>query len=200
MTKHNFLAELEEKLAGLPQKDIDERLDFYSEMIDDRIEDGLSEEEAVADIGSVDDIAEQIIRETPLSKIVKKRLEPSKKTETWKTALIIIGFPIWLPLIAAIFAVVLSIYATLWSVVASIWVVFASLVGAGVGGIWVGTVVAITASVPSGLFLVFSGILLLGLSILLFLGSLGATRGMSWLTKRIALWIKKLFIRKEAAR
>ena len=48
MTKQAFLAALGERLVGLPQKDIEERLTFYSEMIDDRMEEGLSEEEAVA--------------------------------------------------------------------------------------------------------------------------------------------------------
>lgn len=199
MNKLEFTEALRAKIAGLPEKDIDERIAFYCEMIDDRIEDGLSEEEAIEDIGSVEDIAAQIISEIPLSKIVKNHLEPKRKMAAWEIALIIVSFPIWLPLIAAIFAIVISIYAALWSVVVSIWAVFASFVGSGVGGILSGTVVAITASIPSGLFLIFAGILLAGLSILLFFGSLGTTRGMTWLTKRIALWIKKLFIRKEGA-
>jgi uncharacterized membrane protein len=199
MNKLEFTEALRAKIAGLPEKDIDERIAFYCEMIDDRIEDGLSEEEAIEDIGSVEDIAAQIISEIPLSKIVKNHLEPKRKMAAWEIALIIVSFPIWLPLIAAIFAIVISIYAALWSVVVSIWAVFASFVGSGVGGILAGTVVAITASIPSGLFLIFAGILLAGLSILLFFGSLGTTRGMTWLTKRIALWIKKLFIRKEGA-
>ena len=46
MNKKEFLSELQSKLCGLPQKDVDEHLSFYSEAIDDRIEDGLSEEEA----------------------------------------------------------------------------------------------------------------------------------------------------------
>ena len=60
MTKQEFLSRLREGLSGLPEDDIAERLTFYGEMIDDRIEDGLSEEEAVAEVGSVDDIAAQI--------------------------------------------------------------------------------------------------------------------------------------------
>ena len=37
MLKTEFLTELQNGLSGLPQADIDERLSFYSEMIDDRI-------------------------------------------------------------------------------------------------------------------------------------------------------------------
>ena len=53
MTKLQFLLALHDKLTGLPRDEVEERLNFYSEMIEDRMEDGLSEEEAVAAIGSV---------------------------------------------------------------------------------------------------------------------------------------------------
>ena len=53
MLKQEFLAQLRDALCGLPQCDIDERLTFYSEIIDDRMEEGLLEEEAVAAVGSV---------------------------------------------------------------------------------------------------------------------------------------------------
>ena len=38
MNKQEFLAELRKRLSGLPQADIEERIVFYSEMIDDRTE------------------------------------------------------------------------------------------------------------------------------------------------------------------
>ena len=74
MSKKEFLERLQEKLGGLPQSEIEERLMFYSELIDDQIEDGLSEEDALNQIGSVDDIATQIISETSLQKIVKEKI------------------------------------------------------------------------------------------------------------------------------
>ncbi len=52
MNKREFLQKLENGLSGLPREDIEQRLSFYAEMIDDRIEDGFSEEEAVAGIGT----------------------------------------------------------------------------------------------------------------------------------------------------
>lgn len=56
MNKQEFLMRLREGLSGLPENDIEERLIFYSEMIDDRKEEGLSEEEAVREIGNIDEI------------------------------------------------------------------------------------------------------------------------------------------------
>ena len=38
MTKQKFLARLREGLRGLPEADIEERLTFYGEMLDDRME------------------------------------------------------------------------------------------------------------------------------------------------------------------
>ena len=71
MTKIEFILELKNKLSGLPQAEVDDRLLFYSEMIDDRIEDGMTEEAAVNDLGSIDEIASQIFMDTPLPKVVK---------------------------------------------------------------------------------------------------------------------------------
>ena len=57
MTKLKFLLSLHDKLSDLPQNEVEERLSFYSEMIEDRMEEGVSEEEAVSARGSVDEIA-----------------------------------------------------------------------------------------------------------------------------------------------
>ena len=48
MNKQEFIALLRKGLSGLPQKELEERLTFYSEMIDDRIEEGLTETTAYA--------------------------------------------------------------------------------------------------------------------------------------------------------
>lgn len=52
MTKQEFLLRIRNGLAALPKEDIEKSVEYYREMIDDRMEDGLSEEEAVAAIGS----------------------------------------------------------------------------------------------------------------------------------------------------
>ena len=45
MNKKEFINELESRLTNLPKKEIDDYIDFYSEAIDDRIEDGKTEDE-----------------------------------------------------------------------------------------------------------------------------------------------------------
>ena len=56
MTKNVFFIYLKTKLSTMPEKEREERLSFYREMIDDRIEEGMTEEEAVASVGKIDDI------------------------------------------------------------------------------------------------------------------------------------------------
>ena len=60
MTREQFVKKLKGELSSLPSEELEGRLAFYSEMIDDRIEEGLSEEEAVAAIGDVDEIIAQL--------------------------------------------------------------------------------------------------------------------------------------------
>ena len=56
MTKDQLLEKLKKELSSIPSDELDGRLAFYSEMIDDRIEEGLDEEAAVAAIGDIDEI------------------------------------------------------------------------------------------------------------------------------------------------
>ena len=79
MTKKDFLELLRVKLKNLPKDDIEERVNFYSEMIDDRIEDGYSEEDAVKEIGNVDEISREIISKTPLKTLIKEKTDVIKK-------------------------------------------------------------------------------------------------------------------------
>ena len=77
MKKQELLEILRKRLSALPTREVEDRLSFLSETIDDRIEEGLSEEEAAAGIGPVKEIAAQIVAETPLTRLVKERVRPS---------------------------------------------------------------------------------------------------------------------------
>ena len=70
MTKLQFLLALHDKLAGLPQNEVEERLNFYSEMIEDRMEEGLSEEEAVLAAGDVHTPALRLPLSSKISAVV----------------------------------------------------------------------------------------------------------------------------------
>ena len=63
MNKRLFLSELGARLEDIPYREAIRVLNYYEEAIDDRIEDGMSEEDAVRAMGSVDDIARDILGE-----------------------------------------------------------------------------------------------------------------------------------------
>ena len=200
MTKIEFTLKLYDKLSGLPRNEIEERIAFYVEMIEDRMEEGYSEAEAVAAVGDIDDIESQITAEVPFTKIVKERIKPKRQLKTWEIVLLAAGSPVWLALGIAAFAVIISLYAALWSVIVSLWAVFASFIAGSIGGIASGAVFILSGNAVSGLMMISAGLVLAGLSIFMFYISKVATKGAGKLTKKMALWIKSLFIKKEGAK
>lgn len=197
MSKKEFLDCLRQKLVGLPKKEVEERLSFYSEMIDDRIEEGLSEKEAVSDIGQVGDIVSQIVEDIPLTKIAKERIKPKRRLKAWEIILLALGSPIWLSLGISVLAVIFSLYVSLWAVVVSIWAVFISVAVAAPCSVLVGIVYALMGGALMGVIMIGGGIFCSGLAIFVYAGCKAATYGTLQLGKRIALGIKRSFIRKE---
>lgn len=199
MNKQEFLVQLRRGLSGLPREDVEERLTFYSEMIDDRTEEGLSEAEAVCEIGQVDEIISQIISDIPLTKLVKEKIKPRRTLRIWETVLLVLGSPIWLSLLIAALAVMLSLYAVLWCVLISLWAVFVSLIGCALGGIAAGIGFAFGAGGLTGIAVTGAGIVCAGLSVFMFFGCRAATKGTLTLTKKLVIQVKNCFIKKEEA-
>lgn len=199
MSKQEFLAQLHRGLSGLPQAEMEERVAFYSEMIDDRVEEGLSEEEAVAVVGTVDDIISGIVADMPLAEIVKKKLESQKRLKAFEIVLLMLGSPVWLSLLIAAFGVALSLYLAVWSVIVSFWAVFGAVVGCAFAGIVGGIAMALGGSRLTGVAVVGTGLVCAGLSIFLFFGCRAATKGVVLLTKMLVLGLKKRLMKKEEA-
>ena len=194
MKRSEFLEELKARLWAMPEGDIQNSLDYYSEMIDDRMEDGLSEEEAVAAIGNLDEIVKQILTETPRPpQVVKPEEEQeSKRTKTWLILLAVLGSPVWIPVAAGLLATVLSVYVSLWTVVISLYATFAALAASSVGCILASFFMVggmASATVVWGMALLCAG-----LAILILLLSNLAAKGLVKLTKLI--W-NGIFRRKE---
>ena len=145
MKKMEFIAKLRSNLIGLPYEDARERINFYSEMIADRMEDGLTEEDAVAVVGSVDKIAAEIKNEFLSGKNVISSTKKKKHNKIWTGVLIALGSPLWLSLLIAALAVTLSLYAVLWSVIAALWSAVLALAVAGVAVEAVGCAVVVVA-------------------------------------------------------
>ena len=199
MKRSEFLEKLKAQLWALPEGDVQNSLDYYSEMIDDRMEDGLPEEEAVAAVGDLDEIVKQTLSETPrppqVVKPEKKQIPVQDNTKIWMIVLLVLGSPLWIPLVVSAVSVVFSVYVSLWSVVISLYAVFIALAASAVGCI-VGSFFMI-GNPGTGMVAWGAALVCAGLAILLFMLSNLAAKGMVALTKLTWNGAKSIFKRKE---
>ena len=196
MTKEVFLNSLREKLVGLPPEDIEERIAFYSEMIDDRIDEGKSEEGAVADIGTIDEVVESIAQETPLSKLVKHKIKPKRSLKAWEIVLLILGFPLWFPLCLVGLVLLLVALLLLWIFVLVVYVIDFSLA---VGSF--GSLIVFFAYLFNGTFYLLplgASILCAGAGVLMVFPCIYITKGTIKVHKSLFTKIKTSFIKKGA--
>ena len=124
MNKTQFCALLGNKLKPyLSPKEMYKTLNFFEEMIDDRIDEGLSEEEAVSQLGNIDIIVDQILDEHNIGKKQTKLVWRFIPRELGFINIVLL-FPAWITifsLVASLFIVILSI---IFSIVLSIIAIF----------------------------------------------------------------------------
>ncbi|MGN0593139.1 MAG: DUF1700 domain-containing protein [Ruminococcus sp.] len=196
MNKQQFLASLREQLTGLPQEDIEQSLDYYREMIEDQIEDGLSEEAAVEALGSVCEIASQILMDTSLPKLVKAKVKPDSHLKVWEIILLVLGAPIWLPLLLTVVVIIMTCYIVLWSVILVLYSVDISFAAGAIGGMAGFFLMLYTGHSGQAFLFLGVGLICAGLAVLLFFGFNQITKGIVFISKRIVLGIKSCFIGK----
>ena len=196
MNKYEFLEELRGKLRGIPLEDIYSTIDFYSEMIDDRVEDGMTIEEAIKEIGTPDEIAKEIFSTIPLKKLVKEKVRPKHRLRFWEMLFIVLGSPVWLSVLISMLSIVLSIYIVLWSVVLTFICVditfFASTLALFTGAVGM----MISSYVPEGIMLIGAGLVMGALSLFTMLFVKVLIKGTVWLSKQIIILIKRMFMGK----
>lgn len=190
MTKLEFTQELKKRLAGIPAQDLEERLAFCTEMIDDRIEEGLSEEEAVAAAGSIDEIVAQILSDYPLSKIVKEKVRPKHKFTSLEIALLILSSPLWLPLLGTVFSTALTVAAVLLMLFIGIWATDAAILGCAIIGIVCAVIFFIRGATLTGVFSIGATLACAGLAILLFFACRALSKLLLSLCRKLVFKIK----------
>lgn len=132
MTRDEFIKQLEQQLSCLSTTGKNEAIQFYEEAIDDRMEDGLSEEDAIRALGHPQEVAEAILDNLPA---IPQAIAKTKRTSTallW--VLVILGSPVWLSLLIASSAILLSAYICLWTAVLCIWIGALALFIGGIAG------------------------------------------------------------------
>ncbi len=197
MTKNEFLKNLERRLQGLPKEDIQKSLDFYGEILDDKIEEGLTEEEAVKALGDMEDIVGQILAEIPLAKIVGHKFKPKRALRVWEIVLLVLGFPLWFPLLLTAGVLLLSGVIIVWSLALIPYGVDLGLVVGGAVGAFLSLVCIFTGQLAVGLCILGGAIMLLGVSILLFFAANAIVKTLFKCSKKGVLFLKCKIVGKE---
>lgn len=196
MNRYEFLYELKTKLSQLPESEIDKHLAYYEEMIDDRMEDGMTEEEAVASLEDVSVIAERILQDTPIVTLVKTKVKPKNGWTTAAVVAAIIGSPIWVSLLVALVAVVISVFIAFWAVVISIAAAMVAIILAGLA-LLIAPIFMISAGLPVAMMCFAAGLGVVGIALLGFVGVKYLAKGIIFLCKAMFRGVKSIFIRKE---
>lgn len=148
MNKQEYLDQLRAALGCLPEEETEESVAFYAEMIDDRVADGMSEEEAVAQLDDPKAAARAIIGDLPAeprrtvlaedrettslqgqapSSERSGRLTSKPMNRALYWTLVILRSPLWLTLLLAAAAVAIAAVTIVAALVLSIVAVAASL-------------------------------------------------------------------------
>lgn len=193
-----FLVELKCRLSHLPVSEVGKILSFYSESIQDKVEDGWTEEQAVKSFGNMNEIVSNIEADIPFGAFVKDKVvsKSSNQSSTVKVLLIVIAIltlPIWVPIVAVIFAVVVMIYAVLWIIPITIGALYFSLYLMAISGVIFGFLRIFTVSFSTGLGYLGFGLICTGLVIMLLkpLGKAGSLwiKANIWPFKKLKQWI-----------
>ena len=162
MNKKIFYQAIKNRLKGLKQEEVNNVIDYYDELINEMMDNGYSEAEAISSFGDV----EEIVRNIKTDVVIKRSND--SRNDTLKNFLIVLGVcssPILIPLGIAFFAVFISLLITIVSVF------FAFTVSA--GAILVTSIYTsfemIASGTPVSMILIFFGAMLLASSLLCLL-------------------------------
>lgn len=197
MKREEYLDRIRALLQSLPPEDLERSLAFYAESIADRMEDGMSEEEAVASMESPEEAAKAILMEQPLPTLVKVRVRERRRLSALEILLLALGFPLWLPLLLTALVLVFTFILLAWVLV----LVPASVsLALGVSAIAVlfGGVLSLTKiALPALLAAPGAALILAGLAILAGFLVAGTVRLALIVTRALVRGLKSLLIRKE---
>jgi uncharacterized membrane protein len=165
MNRSEFLWALNNALAGLPQSEIKRAAEYYDELITEAMEEGKTEEEACAGLGSPGDIAGRVRAELAFIRAEQKPSPGSVKAVLW-VLLGLFALPIGLPLgiaaLSVLFGLIVTVFALIFAVCATVFALGVS----GLACIAAGVAVIIGGAPLFGVALIGAAFVIIGLSIL----------------------------------
>ena len=189
MTRNQFLEGLRQELKGLPRQEIEQTIHYYSEIIADRMEEGTTEEQAVAKMEPMHVVARRVLSD------FKGGAAPRRKLSGFLIAMLILGFPLWFPLLITGAALMVVALTLVWVLVLTLWAVCLGLFSGGMAAIITLFMSSFQSSLPF-VAQVGLGMAAMGLSIFLFYGAKGAIPLAMGATVSMVSWIKRGFVRR----
>lgn len=176
MTRNEFISSLSARLHSIPGTERQKALDWYSELICDRMEE-MPEADAVSGIGSVDEIADEILsqyRQNTTAVHSSDGTEPQSRRSPDKgvnTALVIFAAmvlsPIWLPLLITGLSLALVAVLLVWCAVVTVGVMLVSAAAVGVVGLVYGFWALFVINPAYGLLVLGTALISAGLTLAL---------------------------------
>lgn len=176
MTRNEFISSLSARLHSIPEAEKNKALDWYSELICDRMEE-MPEADAVSGIGSVDEIADEILSQYRQNTtavqpsggtVPQSRRSPDKGVNT---ALVIFAAavlsPIWLPLLIVGLSLALVAVVLVWCAVVTVGVMLVSAATVGVVGLVYGFWALFVINPAYGLLVLGTALISAGLTLAL---------------------------------
>ncbi len=190
MTKNEFTKVLKSRISHLPKAERKKILQYYYEMISERMEDGMSEAEAIDALGNLDELFSEY---APVPKEPKK----SVKLRAWHIIMLIIGAPLWISLVVVILCLVMVFYIVIWVLVIAFYAIFLALAASGFALIMASFWALFVGGVPYFFAFFGAGIFLSGLAILWLLACNAFAKAMAKVTGKSAKGIFRFFFKRR---
>lgn len=189
MTKNEFLRMLKGRISHLPKAERRKILQYYTEMISERMDDGMSEQEAIAALGDMD----ELFGDLPAP---SKAPKPKSRLRGWQIAMLIVGAPVWVPLMIAMLSLLLAFYIVIWSLVISFYAVFAALAVSGLAVIYTGIASILSGDSQYFFSLMGAGFALSGFALLWLIPCNLFAKAMAKVTAATAKGVFRFFFRR----
>lgn len=194
MSRDEYLNILHANLRNVPPQEVGNIMQYYFEYFEEAGPENV--QKVIEELGPPHQLANRVSADYVIRGMENGTAGQGvrqKASNAWLIVLAICGSPVWLPLalalIIVIAAVVLSIFIIIISFsAASIAIMVAGLFTSGIG------IVTVFSHVPTGIFMMGSGLICAGVGILIFIGMFQLAR----LLKKALFAIMKACVRKGA--
>ncbi len=190
MTKNEFTRVLKSKINHLPKSERRKILQYYYEMISERMEDGMTEAEAIDALGNLDELLSEY---APVPKEPKKGV----RLRAWHIIMLIVGSPLWICLVAALLCVMLAFYIVIWALVVCFYAVFAALAASGFACLMASFWAMFAGGAPYFFMLFGAGAFLSGLAVMWLIVCNLFAKAMAKVTGKTARGVFRFFFKRR---